>query len=41
MDKIEKAREIFRALEESGAGNAANIAKRMFFIQDRLIRNRN
>ena len=38
MDKIERAREMFRVLEERGVGNAADVAKRMFFIQDRLSR---
>ena len=36
MDKIEKAREIFRMLEGSDSGNVSEIAKRIFFIQDRL-----
>ena len=36
MDKLERAREMFRQLEGNGAGNAVDIAKRMFFIQDRL-----
>ncbi|MFH1521500.1 MAG: hypothetical protein ABIF18_00925 [archaeon] len=41
MDKIEKAVEIFRKLEKRDNGNAADIAKRMFFIQDRLSSIRN
>ena len=36
MEKIEKAREIFRMLEGNDSGNASEIAKRTFFIQDRL-----
>lgn len=36
MDKIESAREMFKQLECRGEGHAAEIAKRMFCIQDRL-----
>lgn len=41
MDKIEKAIEMFRQLEKCDSGNAADIARRMFFIQDRLSSIRN
>ena len=36
MDKVERAREMFRALEECGVGHAAEIARRTFHIQDSL-----
>ena len=36
MDKIERAVEMFRKLEEGSVGNAADIARRTFFIQDKL-----
>ena len=36
MNNVEQAREMFKKLEECSVGNATNIAKRMFFIQDRL-----
>jgi hypothetical protein len=36
MDKVERARELFRQLESSGAGCAAEIAKRTFLIEDSL-----
>lgn len=39
MNNIEQAREIFRTLEESSFGNAAEIAKRAFCIQEKLTRN--
>ncbi len=35
-EKIESAREIFRVLENGGAGQVAEIAKRTFCIQDKL-----
>ena len=38
MDKIEKAVEMFRKLEDGSVGSAADIARRTFFIQDRLNR---
>jgi len=34
--KIEFAREMFRALEDEKSGQAAEIARRAFCIQDRL-----
>ena len=36
MDKIEKAKEMFRVLEESRSGNAVDSARRAFYIRDRL-----
>jgi hypothetical protein len=36
MDKIEKAREMFRRLEGCGPNHAAEIARRTFLIQDSL-----
>ncbi|MBT7102365.1 hypothetical protein HN935_02530 [archaeon] len=36
MDKLEKAREMFRKLENHGVGHAAEIARRTFLIQDSL-----
>jgi len=36
MDKLERAREMFRQLESRGVGHAADIARRTFFIQDSL-----
>ena len=36
MNNIERAREIFRKLEEGSMGNAAEIAKRAFCIQEKL-----
>lgn len=36
MDKIEQAREIFRNLENGDTGKFADIARREFFIRDRL-----
>lgn len=36
MDKIEKARELFRKLEEQGKPNFAEVARRAFCIQERL-----
>jgi len=36
MDNLEKARELFRRLEDSGIGQAADIARRNFCIQDIL-----
>ena len=36
MDKLEMAREMFRRLESRGVGNAAEIARRTFFIEDSL-----
>ncbi len=39
MDKVERAREIFRNLENGNIGCAAEMAKRAFCIQDRLGRN--
>jgi len=36
MDKLEKAREMFRELESRGIGHAAEIARRSFFIEDSL-----
>jgi hypothetical protein len=36
MDKLEKAREMFRNLEGRGVGHAAEIARRTFLIQDSL-----
>ena len=39
MDKVERAREIFRNLEDGGVGCAAEVAKRAFCIQDRLAGN--
>ena len=41
MDKLELAREMFRNLEESSVGHAAEIARRTFFIQDSLSTIRN
>ncbi|MEA3248130.1 MAG: hypothetical protein U9Q73_00315 [Nanoarchaeota archaeon] len=35
-EKIELAREMFNILENKGIGQAAEIAKRTFCIQDRL-----
>jgi hypothetical protein len=39
MDKLEKAKELFRKLEEGGIGQASEIARRNFCIQDRLAKN--
>ena len=39
MDKVERAVELFRKLEGDGADNVADIAKRMFYIRDRLAGN--
>lgn len=39
MDNVERAREIFRKLEDGSTGRAAEIAKRAFCIQDMLTRN--
>lgn len=36
MDKIEKAVEMFKKLEAGSTSNAADIARRKFFIQDRM-----
>jgi hypothetical protein len=36
MDKLERAREMFRQLEARGVGHAADIARRTFLIQDSL-----
>ena len=36
MDKLERAREMYRDLEDRGVGHAADIARRTFFIQDSL-----
>jgi len=36
MDCIEEARELFRALEQRGRGEAAEVARRAFCIQERL-----
>ena len=36
MDKIEMARELFQKLECGGTGQASEVAKRAFCIQDRL-----
>ena len=36
MDKLEKAREMFRMLEGCGVGHAAEIARRTFFVEDSL-----
>ena len=36
MDKLERAREMFRKLEDRGVGHAAEIARRTFFIEDSL-----
>lgn len=36
MDKLERAREMFKKLESRGVGHAADIARRTFFIQDSL-----
>jgi len=36
MNAIEKAREIFRKLEENSFGHAVEIAKRNFHIQDKI-----
>ncbi len=36
MNKIERAKEMFEALENRRAGNVIDSAKRTFFIQDRL-----
>jgi hypothetical protein len=36
MNKLERAREMFRRLEARGVGHAAEIAKRTFFIEDSL-----
>ena len=36
MDKLERAREMFRKLESRGVGHAAEIARRTFFIEDSL-----
>ena len=39
MNDIERAREIFRKLEDGSTGRAAEIAKRAFCIQDMLAKN--
>jgi len=36
MDKLERAREMFRRLESRGVANSAEIARRMFFIEGSL-----
>ena len=36
MDKIEMAKELFQRLECDGVGQACEVAKRAFCIQDRL-----
>ena len=36
MEKIEKAREIFRSLEGDDVGCAGDVARRNFCIQERL-----
>ena len=36
MDEIERAREIFKTLEKRSINNDADVARRIFFIQDRL-----
>jgi len=36
MDKLAKAREMFRNLESRGVGHAAEIARRTFFVEDSL-----
>ena len=36
MNKIEKAKEMFRELEERGSGYVAEIARRNFHIQDKM-----
>ena len=36
MNKVEKAREMFKELEEKGSGYIAEIAKRNFHIQDKI-----
>ena len=41
MDKLERAREMFKKLEVRGVGHAADIARRTFFIQDSLATIRN
>jgi len=41
MDKLERAREMFKKLEARGIGHAADIARRTFFIQDSLATIRN
>ena len=41
MDKLERAREMFKQLEARGVGHAADIARRTFFIQDSLATIRN
>ena len=38
MNSIERAREMFRKLEDGGIGYASEIAKRAFCIQDRLVK---
>ena len=35
-EKLELAREMFNTLESKGIGQASEIAKRTFYIQDRL-----
>lgn len=35
-DKIASAKEMFMNLENSGAGQVAELARRAFYIQDRL-----
>jgi hypothetical protein len=41
MDKIEKAREIFENLESRNSNRSGEIAKRAFYIQERLSAFRN
>ena len=36
MDKLERARKMFRELEARGVGHAAEIARRTFFVEDSL-----
>lgn len=36
MDKLERARDMFRKLESRGVGNAVEIARRTFFVEDSL-----
>jgi hypothetical protein len=36
MDKVERAKELFTALEEGRIRSATEIARRAFYIQERL-----
>ena len=36
MDKLDRARNMFRELESRGVGHAAEIARRTFFLEDSL-----